>query len=68
MIPPCGLAEDDDRSRLINPRKCAHKVVLSYKEEEVCTLVRDHMRPVADIAEENEDYRDDGLMIGWLVS
>ena len=68
-IPPCRLAGDDDRSWLIDLRKCTQRIAHSYKEEDkVHTLVRDHMRPVAGVADEEEDYGEDGLMIGQLVS
>ena len=68
MIPPCGWVEDDDRSQLIDLRKHTQKIAHSYKEEdEVHALVRDHMRPVAEVVDE-EDYGDDGLMIRRLVS
>ena len=61
MIPPCRLAEDDNRSQLIDLRKHAQKIAHSYKEEDkVCTLVHDHMRPVAEVADEEEDYGEDG--------
>ena len=68
MIPPRRWTEDNDRSRLIDLRGCAWQIVRSYKEEdEIRTLVSDHMRPEAEEADE-EDYGDDGLMIRQLVS
>ena len=43
------------------------QIAHSYKEEEeVHALVSDHMRPVAEEVDE-EDYGEDGLMIGQLV-
>ena len=66
-IPPCRQAEDDDKSCLIDLRRHARQIVCSYKEEEeIRTLVSDHMRPVAEEAD-GEDYGEDGLMIGRLV-
>ena len=66
-IPPSRQAEDDDRSRLIDLRRHMQQIVHSYKEEEeVRALVSDHMRPVAEEVDE-EDYGEDGLMIGQLV-
>ena len=57
--------QDYDRSRLIDLKRCTHRIAQSYKEEdEVRALVSDHMRPEAD----KEDYGEDGLMIGRLVS
>ena len=68
MIPPCRQAEDDDKSRLIDLRRCMWQIVRSYKEEEeICALLSDHMRPAAEEADE-EDYGEDGLMIEQLVS
>ena len=69
MIPPCRLVENNNRSHLLDLRKHTREMACSYKEEgEVCTLVRDHIRPVAEVADEEEDYGEDGLMIGQLVS
>ena len=60
--------EDDNRSHLIDLRKHTCEIACSYKEEdEVHALVHDHMRPVAEVVDE-EDYGDDGLMIEQLVS